>query len=366
MDAGTRSPGLGLLVVGVGWLGSRRASAARAARGVRLAAVHDADERRADRVAARHGAEAVPDVASGLRHPGVDAVVVATPHADHARIARRALTAGKHVLCEKPLAIDPAEALALAELAEARGLRLATGLNHRLYPPVAEALALVGRGAIGPLQSVRAEIGHRAGPDFLASWHADPAASGGGTLMDNGPHACDLVRLFAGQMLGAKAYVADAIDLPDGCESEAYVLFRGAGCRVAEVRSSWTRPSGYLELEVRGRDGWLRVGTAPWRLDGRLADGRRVRRAYVLERARDLLGRRILGCERSLVAELEAFADAARGRAIRHRVADGWDGWAATEMVHAAYRSAETGEEVLIEPRPTARARGPLERRGVA
>src|SRR5690606_14432700 len=119
--------------------------------------------------------------ATGLDWPGVEAVVIATPHADHAWPAHRALEAGKHVLCEKPLTIDPHDARRLVEIAEDRGLRLATGFNHRFYPPVADALRLVEAGALGDLISVRVEIGHRAGSDFLTSWHIDTTRSGGGT-----------------------------------------------------------------------------------------------------------------------------------------------------------------------------------------
>jgi predicted dehydrogenase len=367
MDAGANIKELGLLVVGAGWLGSRRAAAATVARGIRLVAVHDVDDALATRVADRHRADAVPDLASGLRRPDVDAVLVATPHADHVRAARRALLADRHVFCEKPLAIDPHDARALAELADERGLRLATGFNHRQYPPVAEALRLVECGLIGPVQSVRAEIGHRASPAFLASWHIDPTRSGGGTLIDNGPHACDLIRRFAGEMAAAKGYVADSLDLTEGCESEAFALFRGIGSRVAELRSSWTRPAGYLTLDVRGREGFLRVETAPWRLTGRLGDGRRVDRRYLLERLRERAFQRLKGCERSLVVELEAFAASIRNLPRLAPTADGWDGTQAAEMVNAVYRAAEVGEEVLIEPPPTARpSRRPLPSWGVA
>lgn len=352
MDAAPDRPELGLLIVGAGWLGSRRAAAAVAARGARLVAVLDVHEPTARRVADRHGVLAVPDLARGLALPGVDAVVVATPPADHGRPVRRALESGKPVLCEKPLAIDPHDALCLAELADGRGLRLATGFNHRLYPPVAEALRLVEARAIGGVISVRVEIGHRAGQEFLTSWHVDATRSGGGTLMDNGPHACDLIRRLAGEVVAAKGYVADALDLSEGCESEAFALFRCHDGAIAELRSSWTRPRGYLSIEVRGTSGHLHVETAPWRLTGRLADGRPIDRRYLVERASDALFRRMNGCERSLVVELEAFASATPGPC-----AGGWDGLRAAEMVQAVYRSAETGEEVLLDP-PSARRPG--------
>ena len=105
---------VGFLVVGAGYLGGQRAAAAAAARGTRLVAVHDRDTRLAMDVARRHGAEAVADFEAALARPGVDAVIVATPHADHFPQVLAALEAGKHVLCEKPLAIRPEDARLLA------------------------------------------------------------------------------------------------------------------------------------------------------------------------------------------------------------------------------------------------------------
>src|SRR4051794_37836471 len=211
--------GVGFLVVGAGFLGAQRAAAAMVARGCRLVAVHDRDGRAARAVASQHGVRVADDFGEALGWDAVDAVIVATPHADHFVQASRALDAGKHVLCEKPLAVRPDQARTLAMRADELRLRLATGLNHRFYPPVRDALALVSRWAIGRVEKVTADIGHAASPEFLASWHTDVERSGGGTLMDNGPHACDLVRRFLGEVVAARGSVSDLVR--PGCEKEA-------------------------------------------------------------------------------------------------------------------------------------------------
>ncbi|MBX6315154.1 MAG: Gfo/Idh/MocA family oxidoreductase [Isosphaeraceae bacterium] len=337
---------MGFLVVGVGFLGAQRAAAVMAARGARLIAVVDRDPERALAVAGRHGVLAVADLEAGLALPGVEAVIVATPHAEHGEQVRAALEAGKHVLCEKPLTIDADEARDLALIADAEGLRLATGFNHRFYPPIRDAMALVSAWRIGRVESVRAQIGHRASAAFLKSWHTDVSRSGGGTLMDNGPHACDLIRRFLGEVVAAQGYVTDALGLPEGCESEAFALFRNHDRAVAELRSSWTLEAGYLTLEVRGGEGYLRVETAPWRLSGVLAGGLRIERRYLTARAAEWVFRRRFGCERSLVRELEAFVSGDRDHPRTH--ATGWDGCRATEMIQAVYLSARTGQEVSL------------------
>ncbi len=347
MDVNTKP--LGLLVVGTGYLGAQRAAAAALrTRHVKLVAVTDRNSGAAEQLAERLGVVAVPDLEAGLESRGIDAVVIATPHADHARDIRRSLLAGKHVLAEKPLTIKADEARSLAILADERRLRLATGLNHRFYPPVSEALSLAGSGSIGRVESVRAEIGHHASPEFLQSWHTDVAQSGGGTLMDNGPHACDLIRRFLGEVVLAKGFVRQDVHLPADCETEAYGLFRNHDNAVAELRSSWNLLAGYLTVEIRGTGGFLRVETAPWRLTGSLADGRRIARRYWLERARDRIHRLRFGCEISLVRELDAFASPNDGQP---RVgATGWDGCRATEMIQAVYQSDRTGDEVHLRP----------------
>jgi predicted dehydrogenase len=149
--------------------------------------VHDTNADAAAAVARRHGVESIAAFQAALAWPGVDAVVVATPHADHFSQALAALEAGKHVLCEKPLTIEPDDARLLALRADELRLRLGTGLNHRFYPPVVDALELAAAWQIGRVEGVRAEIGHKASPEFLGSWHTDVARSGGGTLIDNGP-----------------------------------------------------------------------------------------------------------------------------------------------------------------------------------
>ncbi len=311
-------------------------------------AVTDSDSKTAERVAAKLGVVAVPDLESGLESGGVDAVVIATPHADHAEAIRLSLEAGKHVLCEKPLTIRADDARALATLADESRLRLSTGLNHRFYPPVRDALALVGSWAIGRVESVRAEIGHLASPEFLKSWHTEVARAGGGTLMDNGPHACDLIRRFLGEVVLAKGFVRQDVHLPHGCEVEAHAMFRNHDNAVAELHASWALRKGYLTVEIRGSEGYLKVETAPWRLTGQLADGRKLDRRYLAERVLDRVHKIRFGTELSIVRELEAFASP--GGSHPRAGATGWDGCRVTEMIQGVYQSERTGDEVHLKP----------------
>ncbi len=338
---------MGVLVVGAGCLGAQRAAAASIARGTRLVGVVDIDLVRARTVAARHGAIGVGDLGAGLALGGVDAVVVATPHADHVETVEECLARGKHVLCEKPLAIDPDDADRLARHADDARLRLATGFNHRFYPPVRDALAIVSAWGVGRVESVRVEIGHCASASFLDGWHGDREISGGGTLIDNGPHACDLIRRFLGDIGSVQGCIRHEPGGEFGPERDAFALFRNDENAVAELHSSWNLRSGYLTIEVRGASGWLRVETAPWRLTGELAGGLRVDRRYRPARLAERVFRRRFGSERSLVEELQSFA---APRDCPRPGATGWDGCRAVEMVRGVYDSSRSGAEVALVP----------------
>jgi predicted dehydrogenase len=316
------------------------------ARGCRLVAVCDRDARAAQAVASQHGVRVAPEYEAALEWDSVDAVVIATPHADHYEQARLALEAGKHVLCEKPLTVRPDQARLLAMRADELRLRLATGLNHRFYPPVRDALALASRWAIGRVESVRAEIGHMASPEFLASWHTDAARSGGGTLIDNGPHACDLIRRFLGEVVAASGSLQNHVK--PGCELEAHAVFRDLDRGIGELHSSWVKPAGYLTIDVTGSAGRLRIETAPWRLSGVLEGGKRVVHRYLADRLAERRFRGLFGCERSLVRELEAFVSTPWGQPRLE--ATGWDGCRVTEMIDAVYQSDRSGEEVALKP----------------
>jgi predicted dehydrogenase len=344
-----RSRSVGFLIVGAGFLGTRRAAAVATARGARLVAIHDCDPKVAAVVAREHGAERLDDFDAALQRPDIDAVVVATPHADHFPQVLASLEAGKHVFCEKPLTICPEDARLLVARAEELGLRLATGFNHRFYPPIADALDLARGGAIGRVELVRARIGHMATRAFLESWHTDVARSGGGSLMDNGPHVCDLIRQLLGEIVVVDASLDDEPGLPSGCEIDAYARFQSLDGSIAELRTSWRQASGYLSLDIQGTDGRIQVETAPWRLSGQLVNGQRMGKRYFFDRVRDRAFQAMHGTERSLAHEIEAFIGSRPG--MPNYAATGWDGVRVTEMIDAAYRSSRSGEPVQLVSR---------------
>jgi predicted dehydrogenase len=162
-----------------------------------VVAVGSRDLARAQGLAQELGAaSAHGSYAELVRDPAVQAVYVATPHAGHAEVVEAALAAGRAVLCEKPLTAALAETERLARLAEQSGAFLMEGMWMRFNPLVQQLAAVVARGELGEVRSLRASFGFAAPYDPAARlW--DPAL-GGGALLDLGVYVVDLARLLLG------------------------------------------------------------------------------------------------------------------------------------------------------------------------
>ena len=141
-----------------------------------------------------------------VQRDDVDLVDVCTPGSSHAEISIAALEAGKHVLCEKPLANTVEEARAMAAAAEraaARGVRAMVGFNFRRVPAVALARELVAAGRLGAIRHVRAAYlgAHLLDPEFPLVWRLRAEEAGSGALGDLGAHAIDLAQYVAGDRI---------------------------------------------------------------------------------------------------------------------------------------------------------------------
>jgi predicted dehydrogenase len=141
-----------------------------------------------------------------IERDDVDLVDVCTPGSSHAEISIAALEAGKHVLCEKPLANTVEEARAMAAAAAraaAAGVRAMTGFNFRRVPAVALARELVAAGRVGAIRHVRAAYlgSHLLDPEIPLIWRLQAEHAGSGALGDLGAHAIDLAQYLAGDRI---------------------------------------------------------------------------------------------------------------------------------------------------------------------
>jgi predicted dehydrogenase len=196
---------LRVAIAGTGFIGPVHARAARLA-GARLVGVAASTPERGRAAARALGAdEAFADAEAMVTSPDVDVVHICTPNHLHAGLAEAALAAGKHVVCEKPLAIDAAVAHRLTAAAAAAGRVATVPFAYRFYPMVREASARVAAGAIGPVRLIHGTYLQ----DWLATenddnWRVDADLAGPSrAFADIGSHWCDLVEFISGDRLAA-------------------------------------------------------------------------------------------------------------------------------------------------------------------
>lgn len=299
-----------------------------------LAAVCSRSPDRAKAFAAKHGATAAyDDYPQMLQDEDVDVVYVASPNGLHAEQALAALESGKHVLVDKPLALEIADARALVDAAAAAEVLLGTGFHLRHKSTTRAALDAIAAGRLGEVFYAEMACGAGKGLYPYDTWRADPALSGGGTLLHQGVHAVDLVAYLCRQPV---AEVTAMIDKP-----EAEDVFVGS-CRLADqtlanIASHSLRVGTRPDWTVFGTDGWLdaRGGTSPAPddiLDLHNDDG---------------ISRLATSASPAYVAEVADFSRAVASGT--DPIASGVDGLRAVVVADALYRSAAERRTIAVE-----------------
>jgi predicted dehydrogenase len=285
---GRGGPPLRVAVAGTGFIGEIHARAARQA-GAHLVGVAASTPDHARAAAARLGeVRAFAGAEELAAAPDVDVVHICTPNHLHAPLAETALAAGKHVVCEKPLATSAADARRLVAAAADAGRVATVPFVYRFYPLVREARARVASGAVGALRLVHGTYLQ----DWLATedddnWRVDPELAGASrAFADIGTHWCDLVEFVTGDRLGAvcaetvtavperiratggHAFGATGVPVTDGedvrrrsvtTEDITVVLFRTRGGVAGSLVVSQVSPGrkNRLQVEIAGAQATL-------------------------------------------------------------------------------------------------------------
>lgn len=243
-------------IIGCGLIGRKRAAGLQPGR---LRYACDLDETRATDLAKVHaGVAAITDYSKALADPTVDAVVVATLNGSLAPITLAAVRAGKHVLVEKPGALNAAQLRAMEAAAAQTGVKVRLGYNHRFHPALLKARELVDSGVLGPLMFLRARYGHGGRKGYDREWRADPRLSGGGELIDQGVHLIDLAGWFLGEFPIVTGHAATFFwDMK--VDDNAFLSLRTAGGQTAWLHVSCTEWKNLFSLELYGRDGKVAI-----------------------------------------------------------------------------------------------------------
>jgi D-xylose 1-dehydrogenase (NADP+, D-xylono-1,5-lactone-forming) len=298
---------------------------------VDVVAVASRDAARAEAYAAEHG---IPrghgSYEALLADPEVDAVYVSLPNSLHVEWSVRALEAGKHVLCEKPLARRPDEVARAFDAAERAGRVLTEAFMYRHHPQTKLVTELVRGGAVGELRALRAAFSFPLAD--LENVRMKPELDGG-ALMDVGCYCVSGSRLLAGEP--ERVHGEQRLG-PTGVDTTFVGTLRFPGDVLCVFHCSMDLPSRQ-QLEVLGTEGTLLV-QAPWRVD--------LGGDVLLTRDRGAVERVDVPEADSYRLELEDLAAAIRGE--REPLLGREDALGQARALDALYRSAEAGEPVSL------------------
>jgi 1,5-anhydro-D-fructose reductase (1,5-anhydro-D-mannitol-forming) len=202
------------------------------------------------------GARTWPSIDAAVADARVDAIYVALPVALHAEVTVTALRAGKHVLCEKPMAMDFVQAETMTAEASKSGRLLGVSYYRRRYPKLVRAKELIGQGAIG--QPVLAEAHCHSWLETLEGrqWLKDPALAGGGPLFDIASHRIDAMNFLFGKPVRATGVLSNAVHEMT-VEDSATVVTRYEGGVHGIVDARWNSHVARDQFRIIGTDGEL-------------------------------------------------------------------------------------------------------------
>lgn len=217
----------------------------------KLVGFYDINQERAAALAEKYGGTAYATVEELLANPEIDAVSVCAANFAHAELTIAALNAGKHVLCEKPMAITLAECEAMVEAAKKNGKFLMIGHNQRLAKAHAMARKLIVDGLIGDIVTFRTTFGH-GGPETwsvdpgLNTWFFDKTRAAMGAMADLGIHKTDLIQFLTGQQVIRTTARVTTLDKKDASgnlisvDDNAICIYEMSGGAFGTMTASWT------------------------------------------------------------------------------------------------------------------------------
>lgn len=245
----------GVGIIGCGLIGQKRAQAIGSGR---LLACADTNEEKARSLAQKNGAQVFNDWKKLLALPEVDIIFICTLHDSLAQITRAAIEAGKHVLVEKPAARNSKELEPVMAAAARGGVKVRVGFNHRYHRAFRKAREIFDSGQLGELMFLRARYGHGGRVGYEKEWRANPALSGGGELIDQGPHLIDLSRWFLGDFTEVQGFAHTYYwDMP--VDDNGFMMLKTSKQQAAFLHVSCTEWKNLFSMEIYGREGKLDI-----------------------------------------------------------------------------------------------------------
>ena len=246
----------GVGLIGCGLIGNKRSLSLGA--GGKLIACADIDLSRAKKIVGTSDARTYDNWRDLITSTDIDIVIVATLHNTLAEITLSAINAGKHVLVEKPAAINSNQIMALINAAKSNNKKVRVGFNHRYHRSLLKAKEIIDSGMLGELMFMRSRYGHGGRIGYDREWRADPKISGGGELIDQGSHLIDLTRWFLGDIEEIDAFTHTYFwDMP--VDDNAFLILKNSSKKASFLHVSCTEWKNLFSMEIYGKLGKLEL-----------------------------------------------------------------------------------------------------------
>lgn len=236
-----------IAIIGCGQIGRNHLDSYKRNSKVEIVACVDTDLGRAEAFAKAASARAYGSHRELIQKETLQGVSICTVPSTHRDIAMDFLEAGVHVLCEKPLAMNVDQAQEMLKKAREKNRLLLTAFKLRFFEEVRRAKELLDKGTLGKILNFRLLFGGYM--DMAGTWFVKKEISGGGVIMDNGPHAADLIQYLLGDIesVSAKALDAKNVGVEDTAKLD-FSLKNGIAGTVDVSWAAWVTPSAYLEI----------------------------------------------------------------------------------------------------------------------
>lgn len=228
---------------------------------VEVVAIADDVKSRVEAAVAKNGLTYYEDYRDLLARAEIDAVVICSENANHARHTIEAANAKKHVICEKPLGVSVSEMEQMIAASEENGVKLFTAFPCRYLAAVINAKAAVDRGDIGDILAIK---GTNRGT-MPGRWFVEPELSGGGALLDHTVHVMDLMNWFTGsKVTEVYAYAATLFHENLKVDDAGMIHVKFENGTVGVLDTSWSRPKAFptwgdVTMEIVGTKGSISV-----------------------------------------------------------------------------------------------------------
>jgi predicted dehydrogenase len=307
----------------------------------KLVAVVSRDKKKADELRAQFKATisyCTKDFDECLANPDISAVFIATPSGVHEQFTVRAAGAGKHVLCEKPLAATVEQSARMVEACRRHDVMLMTAYRKYFEPSTLYLKCLLRSGALGRIDMIHTSFSELFNPSTAQNWLLDPALGGGGPMMDLGVYCVSTTRWMAGEEpveAIAQAWSHDRSRFKDVEEGMTFRLSFPSGLIVQGSSTYSAAMSSFIF--VQGTNGWVSLSPAYPFEDERRITGKIGRR---------MVDRRFRVID-EFALEIDAFASAIQKKKAVEP--DGVEGHRDMIILDAIYESARTQRPVAIK-----------------